>query len=185
MVPKGVIYLDNTKIKAENFHVTYSSNSGVFPAKNRFIWANGNGYLNNSKKIGLNFGYGLQHFNKSMHTEDAFFIEGKIYKLNAVKSEPFYNSRQKTKRSNEETNEEKLEWNFYNYDNDYNDKGVNYCDVIFTPFSSSYNSLNFLMNEVNLRKFFGSFRGLCKDFNGNKYTFNNVIGVIEDKEYVW
>jgi len=191
MVPKGIMILNGIKLNGEDFLVTYNSNKGVFPVKNKMVWANGNGYLNNGKKIGLNFGYGLQHFNKSMHTEDCFFIEGKLFKLNAVFSEPSYSKSTEATETTKSSNVSKSsksnieEWSFYNYDNDYTDKGTNYCDVIFISVSNSIDHYNILMNNVRFEKYFGYFKGMCKDGNGNEYTFDRVYGVIEDNEYVW
>ena len=40
------------------------------------------------------------------------------------------------------------EWSFYNYDNDYTDKGTNYCDVVFISISNSIDHYSILMNDI-------------------------------------
>ena len=58
---------------------------GIWPYNTFWIWARGQGRLpNNNKRFALNFGHGFQDYNGSQATEDSFFINDEIQKLNAA-----------------------------------------------------------------------------------------------------
>jgi len=64
--------------------MTHDSGRGVWPLKSGWLWVTANGYTSNKDAIGLNFGDLRSEYQNTHFTEDAFFVNGKMFKLNSV-----------------------------------------------------------------------------------------------------
>lgn len=164
----GTIKINGTAYKASDMIVTMDSGRGVWPVRSGWIWASANGISGNNT-IGLNFGHGFSHPEASRHTEDSFFINGKVFKLNAVESkrEPGENGMD--------------QWTF---SSNTSDKIKNKCEVTFTPIKKLDNLINLIIGKVRFFIRYGKYSGYCQNSEDVKYEFD-IYGIMEDKLSIW
>lgn len=141
---------------------------GIWNYNSFWVWSSGNGFLKNGSRFGINLGGGFQDFIVSQATEDSFFIDGKLNKLNvAIYTYP------------EEVGEGK--WQFKTE----NDSIIGSCDVRFEKRNFNLKEKNFYLLMTRFKQFFGVFSGWVISEEGEKIEFEEVWGVGEVHRTRW
>jgi len=143
---------------------------GVWPYHTFWIWARGQGRLpHNSNRFSLNLGRGFQDFNTSVASEDAFFINDNIYKLNAAEIEYDENNL----------------LNPWKFSCTKKNKNFRECDITFKPSAKNTKETNLVFIKTNLQVVYGTFEGWVTDRNGHKTTFTDIDAVVELHRARW
>ena len=154
------------------FDIATDSGRGVWPIRAGWIWLSATGKTKKGKNIALNLGHGFNNPDSSRHTEDCFFVDGKLFKLEAAT----------TKKRIKEDNTEEWEFN-----SNVSNKIKNKCNIKFTTLKKK----NDFMDNVIIKKFvkfdlrYGVYYGTCTDENGEVHEFDKVYGILEDKLSLW
>ncbi|MDR2658563.1 MAG: DUF2804 domain-containing protein [Spirochaetaceae bacterium] len=130
----------------------------VRPKKDIHYWASACG-MHKGRQIGFNVGYGSA--DSSAGTENAFFVNGVLHKLDQVTFkispsnwlEPWHFT----------SNNERLEMNF-------------------VPIQRNFYQNNFLFYSLRVRQFFGFFSGRVVLDDGVAINFNNITGFAERRK---
>jgi hypothetical protein len=172
-VPTGSFSLNGKTIDLNGAFVTYDSGRGAWPIKSGWIWANGNGFTSNNQPIGINIGHGFSNPDSSRATEDCFTVNGKVFKLPAMKTEQPSDPLKPWKFtvSNEFTQKE--------------NKTGNTCHIEFKLIKRKFMGSNMIIGKMSFGINYGQFVGVCKDSEGKEYLFEKVYGIIEEKRSVW
>lgn len=132
---------------------------GVWTYKNTWYWASLNAKYNDHN-IGFNLGYGFG--DTSQASENMFFFDDKVFKLNDV----VFNIPKDEKGKFVFLKP----WSFTSKENDIN--------LIFNPIIDRYANTNALIIQSKQHQVFGYFSGTIKA-DGQDYEFNNVLGFAE------
>ena len=137
---------------------------GVWTYSNTWYWSS----LNASYKghlVGFNLGYGFG--DTSAASENMFFYDNKVFKLEDVK----FNIPEKDGK------EDYLgKWTFTSEKGD--------IDLVFEPLIDRYSNTNALLIQSKQHQVFGKFSGMIK-VNGTTYSFSNLIGFAEKVKNRW
>jgi hypothetical protein len=164
---KGKIKINNKEYNSDDLYLAYDTGRGVWPLLSGWIWVSANGKSENNEIIGLNFGHGFNHPESSRHTEDSFFVDGKIFKLNSVESKKL-------------DSDVMSKWEFVSKSDE---KIKNKCRVIFTPAKNVGNvGSEFLPHRFNVK--YGVYSGECVEESGKVHRFS-IWGIMEDKLSLW
>ena len=135
---------------------------GVWPYSTFWIWSNASGFLPDKRTFGLNMGCGFGDL--SAATENCFFINGKMTKVNQV------DIRYNPKNTMEP-------WTFNS-----DDKKI---DLTLTPFFHRKSNMNFLILKSKVNQMFGRYDGQVIDDQGQIHKIKNLIGWSEDHRARW
>jgi hypothetical protein len=165
---KGKILINGKSYNADDLLLAYDSGRGAWPLQSGWIWVSANGKTQNNENIGLNMGHGFNHPEASRHTEDSFFIDGKIFKLAAVE----------TKKINPDD-----VWGQWTFVSEFTDQIKNKCNITFIPKKNVGNvGSGFLPHKFHVR--YGLYSGECTESSGKVHKFS-VWGILEDKLSLW
>ncbi len=135
---------------------------GVWPYKTFWIWASASGFLQDKRTIGLNLGCGFGDL--SAATENCFFIDGKMSKLEEVEIE--YDKKDYLKP-----------WIFEG------EKGR--LSLTFTPMYNRKNRINAGVIKAVGNQVFGKYNGSVVDDQGESYKIKDMVGWAEDHTARW
>ncbi|MCX8123990.1 MAG: DUF2804 domain-containing protein [Spirochaetes bacterium] len=135
---------------------------GVWEYKSFWNWASASWFLPDGTPFGLNLGKGFGDL--SYATENCFFINGHIHKLDKVE---------------------------FNYDNTnfmkpwYFGSNDGRLGLTFTPFFERVAASNLLLIKSEVHQLFGIYSGFVVDSNGKKIDVQNIIGWAEEHHARW
>jgi hypothetical protein len=133
---------------------------GILKRQTFWNWASGGGKDSNGKKIGFNFSQGV---NETGFTENAFWIDGKMVKVDTV--DFIYDDLNMLS-----------EWKMRSSDGKVN--------ISFKPEGERAKNLNIGVIKSYYHQPFGTFTGEFSD-GKEKYTLKEVYGFTEEHEAVW
>jgi len=154
---EGVIQFGSTQIifSSGNAWGIFDWNRGVRPRADIRYWAVSCG-ASNGRLVGFNIGYGLMA--SSVCTENAFFVDGKLHKLNQVTFHiPPSNWL--------------APWHFISNDNR--------LEMVFSPQQMRFDRRQMLYHTATRRQICGSFSGKAVLDDGVEMDFHNITGFAE------
>jgi hypothetical protein len=167
----GTVILNGNKYDGREIYIANDSGRGVWPFQSGWYWVSINGRVTNSTSlIGINIGHGFNNPKTSKFTEDSFFIDGKIYKLGAVKT---------SSEVHEEDGTKYIKWLLESVNGD------NRCNLLGKTIKSDKLGRDYYIARIMFNLSYVLFSGECKDMNGKVYKFNNLLGLIEEKFSIW
>ncbi|MCX7680256.1 MAG: DUF2804 domain-containing protein [Spirochaetes bacterium] len=135
---------------------------GVWEYRSFWNWASASGFLPNGKTFGLNLGKGFGDLSQA--TENCFFIDGVIHKLDYV--EFHYDSANFMKP-----------WHFNSLDGR--------LALEFKPFFERVAKSNLLIVASEVHQLFGKYSGTVIAESGKKLKIENIIGWAEEHKARW
>ena len=132
-------------------------NRGVRPRNDLRFWASGSGKYNNRQ---TSFCVGFNSADSSYGTENAFFIDGKMHKLNQV--------------SFHIPSERNAQWRFTS-----NDMRL---EMFFNPLQELDENHRLLFYSLKRRQFFGYFSGRIILEDDEEFHFDKILGMTERKK---
>ncbi|MEW6526179.1 MAG: DUF2804 domain-containing protein [Spirochaetota bacterium] len=135
---------------------------GVWEYKSFWNWASASWFLPDGTPFGLNLGQGFGDL--SYATENCFFINGRIHKLDTVT---------------------------FNYDNTnfmkpwYFGSNDGRLSLTFSPFFERIATSNLLVITSEVHQLFGIYNGFVIDNSGKKIQVTNIIGWAEEHHARW
>ena len=130
---------------------------GVRPRSNLRFWAAGCGQ-SEGRHVGFTVGYNSA--DSALGTENAFFMDGRLHKLDQVS---FHIPIGK-----------QLPWRFTSNDNR--------LEMVFTPNQDRYESHQMFFYSFKRRQYFGSFSGKVLLDDGSEFAFNDIDGIAERRK---
>jgi hypothetical protein len=118
-------------------------------------WASACG-LSGGQLVGFTLGHGL--IDSTAATENAFFVDGRVHKLDQVS---FYKPSSGWLSP----------WHFTSADNR--------LDMVFTPQQERYDRRQMLFYSMSRRQVYGSFSGKVVLDDGAEMDFHNITGFVE------
>jgi hypothetical protein len=154
---EGVIQFGSTQIifSAGNAWGIFDWSRGVRPRADIRYWAASCG-SSNGRLVGFNIGYGLMA--SSICTENAFFVDGKLHKLNQV---TFHISPANWLGP----------WHFISNDNR--------LEMVFSPQQMRIDRRQMLYHTATRRQVYGGFSGKVILDDGAEMDFHNITGFAE------
>jgi hypothetical protein len=170
LTAKGTIKVNGKDYNASDLLITHDSGRGVWPMRSGWLWITANGLTKDNRNFGINIGHGFNHPNASTFTEDCFFVNGKIFKLNAAK-----------------TVQTEIEDGFssYNIKSEFSEDNRNACTIDFKPIKKHEEVLNLIVLKDSFLIQYGTFSGSCVDDKGVLYHFEDINGIVEKKLSFW
>jgi hypothetical protein len=163
------ITINGKKYDAKDIIITYDSGRGAWPIRSGWVWVSLNGKTKEGDNIGLNFGHGFNHPVASQHTEDSFFIGGKVYKLASVITKKVDSG-------------EKQKWTF---ESEITETNKSKCSAVAVVDRFKENNMDFYIGGARFRVNYARFTGSCSDDEGKIHSFENLWGLVEDKLSIW
>ncbi len=149
-------------LSAKNALTTLDWGRGCWEYRSFWNWASASGFLPGGRTIGLNLGVGFGDL--SAATENCFFINGKITKLERV--EFMYDPA-----------DYKRPWFFSSNDGKLN--------LTFTPFFERVARTNLLIIASEVHQMFGTYSGYLVTDRNEKVMIDNLIGWAEEHHARW
>lgn len=140
---------------------SYDWSCGFMRRETAWNWACLSGMSTEGRILGVNFANGV---NETGYTENAFWVEGRLIKVNQVR---FLYPKQ-----NRHT-----QWRIQSDDGK--------VDLTFEPEGSRQEKLNVIVLATNFTQLFGRFYGTLREDNGTVHTLNGVTGFAEDHYAKW
>lgn len=140
---------------------SYDWSCGYMRRETAWNWACLSGQTREGRAVGVNFASGV---NETGYTENAFWVDGKMTKVNQVR---FIYPRPRRQG----------QWRIES-----DDGKVNLC---FEPEGSRQEKLNIYVLATNFTQLFGRFHGTLRDDNGVIHTLEGVTGFAEDHYAKW
>lgn len=164
MPAEGAFLLGNDEygFNARNALATLDWGRGVWEYRSFWNWASASWFLPNGKTFGLNLGKGFGDLSKA--TENCFFIDGVIHKLDYV--EFHYDNSNFLKP-----------WHFESVDGRLN--------LEFKPFFERVAKSNLLLISSEVHQLFGKYSGYVIDDSGKKLKIDNITGWAEEHHARW
>ncbi|HRU38284.1 MAG TPA: DUF2804 domain-containing protein [Candidatus Goldiibacteriota bacterium] len=153
---RGKEYVITPENSYGNFDYTY----GVLKRSTFWNWASGGGADSKGRKLGFNFSQGV---NETGFTENAFWVDGKMVKVDTV---DFLYDTKNTMSG----------WRLKSFDNR--------VDLTFKPDGSRDKDFNIGIVKSFYRQPFGSFSGTLKD-GPETYELADAYGFTEEHDAVW
>jgi hypothetical protein len=169
----GVININGKEYVGSKVHAIYESGRGVWPARSGWFRVSANGKMESGIKsfnIGLNIGHGFNNHEASRFTEDCFFINGKVFKLESVESKKY------------SFIDKNYDWIF---SSKVSEKNKNYCVIKFKLAKIVEKNSNLIITSSNSIISYGMFEGECHDSDDKVYVIRNLYGIIEEKSSLW
>jgi hypothetical protein len=156
---EGVILFSSTEIvfTRGNSWGIFDWNRGVRPRSDLRFWAAGCGQAGDHQ---AGFVVGYNSADSALGTENAFFLDGRLHKLDQV---TFHIPLGKH-----------MPWRFTSNDNR--------LEMLFTPTQERDESNQMFLYSLKRRQFFGSFSGKVLLDDGNELNFNNISGMTERRK---
>lgn len=172
MSQTGKITINNKNYNLKDCTITYDSGRGAWPISSGWLWMAANGKTKKGNNISFNIGHGFSHPKTSQHTEDSFFIDGKIFKLPAVI----------TKEVKNEYPSSSTYWSFESIEHPI---VKNRCNFRMDVNKKANLDQDFKLFKVDFKINWGIISGKCTDSDGNAHEFDNVLAFLENKRSVW
>jgi hypothetical protein len=159
-IAEGAVQFGDSELQfsKNNAWAIFDWNRGVRPRSDVRYWASGCG-SSNGKQIAFTVGYGSA--DGSHGTENGFFLEGKLHKLNQV-----------TFHINPES--WMGQWSFTSSDRR--------LEMIFTPIMERRGKHRLLFHSMKRRQVFGHFSGKIILDDGSMIEFKDILGFAERKK---
>ena len=156
---EGVIQLGSSEIifTKGNSWCIFDWNRGVRPRSDLRFWASACGQSGGCQ---AGFSVGYNSADSALGTENAFFLNGRLHKLDQV---TFHISQGKL-----------APWRFTSNDNR--------LEMNFTPLQERDESYQMFFYSLKRRQFFGSFSGKVLLDDGSEFIFNNLTGMAERRK---
>jgi hypothetical protein len=157
---EGVMQLGSSELvfTKDNAWGIFDWNRGSRPRSDVRFWAAACG-LSGERQISFNVGYGAA--DSGQGTENAFFVDGKLHKLDQV---TFHISPSNWMKP----------WRFTSNDNR--------LDMTFTPYQERDDARNMFFYSLKLRQFCGFFSGKAVLDDGEELEFQNITGFGERRK---
>jgi len=149
-------------INRQNALTTLDWGRGVWEYSSFWNWASASGFLPDGATVGLNLGIGFGDL--SSHTENCFFINGTMTKLDRVEFE--YDASDFMKPWAFTSNDDKLK-------------------LTFTPFFDRVANTNLLIIRSNVHQLFGTYAGTLTTDAGEEIEIQDLIGWAEEHIASW
>lgn len=169
----GKIIINNKEYNSKDLIISYDNGRGVWPVRSGWFWVNANGKIDESTYFGLNLGHGFNENSASKQTEDCFFINGRLFKLNAVKTV-----------EEEIITENKIKMSKWTFSSEINEKIKNKCNIEFIPLRKYDKGIDLKIIKDSFVLHYGLFTGTCINIEGKEYKFN-IYGLVEKKTSIW
>jgi len=156
---EGVIQFGSTEIiftRGKGWGI-FDWNRGVRPRRDLRFWAAGSGQ-SSGHQVGFCAGYNSA--DSSLGTENAFFLDGKLHKLDQVS---FHIPSTRS-----------VPWRFTSNDNR--------LEMSFSHHQERDENHQMFFYSLKRRQFFGSFRGRVTLDDGNEFEFHNITGFVERRK---
>lgn len=140
---------------------SYDWSCGFMRRETAWNWACLSGTSSEGHTLGVNFANGV---NETGYTENAFWVDGQLIKVNQVRFIYPKNRRQS-------------QWLIQSDDGK--------VDLKFEPEGSRQEKINMIVLATNFTQLFGRFYGTLKDDAGTLHTLNGVAGFAEDHYAKW
>lgn len=159
---EGFIHLQNSRYELDTTHKgSYDWSCGFMRRETAWNWACLSGKSTEGRTLGVNFANGV---NETGYTENAFWVDGKLIKVNQI--------RFRYPKQNRHT-----QWRIQSDDGK--------VDLTFEPEGSRQEKLNALVLATNFTQLFGRFYGTLREDNGTVHILNGVTGFAEDHYAKW
>ncbi len=168
----GKLVINGKKYDLSEVTVSYDSGRGAWPLFSGWLWFTSSGKTKDGIRFALNVGHGFSHPQASHHTEDSFFVDGKIFKLPTVVSKELQNEYPSTTKY----------WSFETVEHPVI---KNRCNFKMEINKTSNLDQDFKIVKSSFEIVYGRVSGTCKDEKGNKYVFEEILGFLENKRSVW
>lgn len=168
----GRIDINGKKYNLDDIQIIYDSGRGVWPLYSGWLWSTSNGKTEEGNVISINIGHGFSHPESSVHTEDAFFINGKIFKLPAVN----------TKEVKHDYPRETTYWSFESVEHPVI---KNRCDFKMEILKKHSIIQDLIIAKSIFNLNYGTVSGKCIDDTGKVHKFSNLLGFLENKLSNW
>jgi hypothetical protein len=168
----GVIEVNGKQYNTKDLIITHDSGKGAWPVNSGWFWVSGNGRTKEGDLIGINIGHGFSNPDMNEHTEDCFFVNGKMLKLPSV-------------MTNKITIDEAKKLYRYEFESVYDETIKNSCSFKANAIRNNYMEKNLLIGQVNFQLTYIVMNGYCTDDKSKRYEFENVYGLVENKMSVW
>lgn len=152
----GKTYEIDPALPSGGFDYTF----GVLKRSTFWNWASGGGTDANGRKLGFNFAQGV---NETGFTENAFWVDGKMVKVDSV--DFIYDAKRMQN-----------EWKMRSFDGKVN--------ISFKPEGERAKNLNIGLIKSYYHQPFGVFSGTLSD-GKEKYVLKDVYGFTEEHDAVW
>jgi hypothetical protein len=149
-------------LSPENALATLDWGRGVWDYSSFWVWASASGFLPNGSTVGLNMGKGFGDLSRA--TENCFFIDGKMTKLEWVQID--YDSADFMKP-----------WTFATKDGR--------LDLVFEPFFDRVAKTNLLIITSQVHQLFGKYSGTLVTDDGEQTHVQDLIGWAEEHQAKW
>jgi hypothetical protein len=156
---EGVIQFGSTELvfTRGNGWGIFDWNRGVRPRSDLCFWASGCGQAG-GRQAGFSVGYNSA--DSALGTENAFFVEGRLHKLDQV---TFHIP-----------SDREVPWRFTSNDNR--------LEMTFSPHQERDENHQMFFYSFKRRQLFGSFSGRAILDNGSEYEFQNITGIAERRK---
>jgi hypothetical protein len=156
---EGVIQVGSSELvfTKGNGWAVFDWNRGVRPRSDLRFWATGCGQTDN-RQVGFSVGYNSA--DSALGTENAFFLDGKLHKLDQV--------------SFHIPTERHIPWRFTSNDNR--------LEMIFSPHQERDDKFQMFFYSLKRRQFFGSFSGKAILDDGSIFEFQDITGMAERRK---
>jgi len=172
MLQSGRLTINGKKYDLSEVTVAYDSGRGAWPLASGWLWFCSSGKTIDGKRFALNIGHGFYHPEKAHHTEDSFFIDGKIFKLPAVVTKELQHEYPSTSKY----------WSFETVEHPLI---KNRCNFKMEITKTSNLEKDFKIVKSSFKIVYGRVSGSCQDEKGNKFVFDEILGFLENKRSVW
>ncbi len=172
MSQSGKLVINGKKYNLSEVSISYDSGRGVWPLSSGWLWFCSNGKTKNGESIALNIGHGFSHPESSHHTEDAFFINGKLFKLPTVVTK-------------EVKKDYPLTDTYWSFESIEHPLIKNRCSFKMEIEKKSNLDQDFKLFKSSFEITYGRINGICKDENDKAYVFEDILAFLEDKRSVW
>lgn len=168
----GRLVINGKKYDLSEVTVVYDSGRGAWPLFSGWFWFSSTGKTKDGKRFALNIGHGFSDPNASHHTEDSFFVDGKIFKLPAVESKELQHEYPSTSK-------------FWSFETVEHPVIKNSCSFKMEISKNANLDQDLKIVKSSFEIVYGKVSGSCKDEKGNKYVFDDILGFLENKRSVW
>jgi len=164
MPVKGKIVVGDRRLelRPEDALLTLDWGRGVWEYSSFWNWASASGFLPSGQTIGLNIGKGFGDLSRA--TENCFFIDGKMTKLEWVEWD--YDPSDFMKP-----------WSF--------SSGDGRLELAFEPFFDRVATTKLLIIDSEVHQLFGKYSGTLKTDSGEKIEVSDLIGWAEEHRARW
>lgn len=159
---QGALRLHQKRYELGALHKgSYDWSCGFMRRETAWNWACLSGQTREGHTVGVNFASGV---NETGYTENAFWIDGRMIKVNQVRF--LYPRPQREAQWRVQSDDGKV-------------------DLVFEPEGRRQEKLNMFVLATNFTQLFGRFRGTLREDDGTVHTLEGVTGFAEDHYAKW